>query len=252
MIIDDYKFPKSDIIFYLYNVFRYKKWKFFYKIFHRHIRRPWSRSILHKFQPPGIGLEIGCGSSTIAPVRNTILSDAYVEHAGENSLAKVFFDTTRIPYCDNSFSFILSEHVLEHIYDPIQVFFEWNRVLKIGGRIFLFLPHPDRTFDRYRRKTSLEELKKRSYTDSISQKKNILQDWLDNVINKGFANHYQRFTGVEMLQKGLIHYNVWTPETMVALIEDIGLKIVDFYDVVPDRKDSFLVICEKVEKSCES
>ena len=62
-----------------------------YKQFWRHVRRPWSRSQICEFAPQGVGLEVGCGEWTIAPVRRTILSDAFEEHVGNKSLAKFFF-----------------------------------------------------------------------------------------------------------------------------------------------------------------
>ena len=247
MTFEDYQFSKSDIIFYISNVIRNCKWKSFYKLFHRHVRRPWSRKILLTQSPSGYGLEVGCGCWSIAPATRTIFSDAYQEHAGSESLARVFFDTNQIPYENNSFEFVVSEHVLEHIFQPIQALKEWKRVLKTNGKIFLFLPHSDRTFDQNRKKTTLEELKKRSNANPFNQKQEILHDWIVNVIQKGYADHYQGYTGNEMLQKGLIHYNVWTPDCIVTLLKHLGLKILGSYDVVPDRKDSFLVICQKTE-----
>ena len=151
MTLEEYNFSKNDIIFYIANVIRNCKWKSFYKLFHRHVRRPWSRKILLTHSPLGYGLEVGCGCWTIAPATRTVFSDGYEEHAGNKSLAKVFFDTNQIPYENNSFEFVLSEHVLEHIFQPIQALQEWIRVLKKGGKIFLFLPHSDRTFDQNRK-----------------------------------------------------------------------------------------------------
>ena len=96
-------------------------------------------------------------------------------------------------------------------------------------------------------KTTLEEIKKRTNTDTVNKKKEILEDWINNVIQRGYADHYQGYSEEEMLQKGLIHYNVWVPDYIVPLLEHLGLKILGSYDVVPDRKDSFLVICQKGE-----
>ena len=50
-----------------------------------------------------------------------------------------------IPYPDESFTFILSEHVLEHLINPI-VLPEWMRCLCPSGKIILFLPDKDRIF----------------------------------------------------------------------------------------------------------
>ena len=132
--ITDYNFEKNDSLFYFKNVLKNTGWKVFYKLFHRHIRRPWSRNQLQNFANSGYGLEIGCGTWTIAPSQRTIFSDAYTSHAGNKSLAQVFFDASEIPYDNESFSFVLSEHVLEHIYNPIKTINEWKRVLKENGK----------------------------------------------------------------------------------------------------------------------
>ena len=242
--LENYKFPKIDLFFYLSNVYKNKKLKSFYKIFHKHVRRPWSRKVLHTHQPSGYGLEVGCGCWTIAPANRTILSDGFKDHAGSNSLAKVFFDAAKIPYHDGTFSFIHSEHVLEHIYNPFPVLFEWKRVLKKGGKVFLFLPHSERTFDRNRSRTNLDGLKERLDGNEAKIKKSILEDWIVNVINKGLAKHYSSYTRQEMLEFGLIHYNVWTPSEVLELLLDTGFRIVEVHSLVPDRKDSFLIICE--------
>ena len=242
--LENYKFPKFDLPFYLANVYKNKKLKSFYKIFHKHVRRPWSRKVLNTHQPCGYGLEVGCGCWTIAPSNRTILSDFYKEHAGSGSLAKVFFDTAEIPYEENSFSFILSEHVLEHIYNPFPVLVEWKRVLQKSGKVFLFLPHSERTFDRNRTRTTLNNLKERINGNEEKIKKNILDDWMENVINSGLAKHYSSYTPQEMLESNLIHHNVWTPHEVIELLLDEGFRIIDSHSVVPDRKDSFLIICE--------
>lgn len=243
--ITDYNFEKNDSLFYFKNVLKNTGWKVFYKLFHRHIRRPWSRNQLQNFTSSGYGLEIGCGTWTIAPSQRTIFSDAYTSHAGNKSLAQVFFDASEIPYDNESFSFVLSEHVLEHIYNPIKTINEWKRVLKENGKIFLFLPHAERTFDRNRNRTTFKDLKTREHGDEKQIKKEILKDWINNVISKGLATHYSHIEAEEMISDGTIHYNVWVPDDVIFLLKSLGFSICYSIEKVPDRKDSFLVIAEK-------
>ena len=242
---EDYNFEKNDYLFFCKNVFKNTGWKVIYKIFHKHIRRPWSRRKLMEFAPKGYGLEIGCGTWTIAPSDRTVLSDAYSSHGGSKSLAKVFFEATKIPYEKEMFTFIHSEHVLEHIYDPIKTLNEWKRLLMKNGKIILFLPHAERTFDSKRPRTTIDDLQNRVTGDENSIKTKILREWLDNVINKRLASHYGHIAPEDMLKDGTIHYNVWTPCDIIQLLEDLNFKICTSYDVVVDRKDSFLVVAEK-------
>ena len=58
-------------------------------------------------------------------------------HMAGIRVTKVFFDASEIPYENDTFSFILSEHVLEHVYDPIKTIKEWKKgKVKETGKIF--------------------------------------------------------------------------------------------------------------------
>ncbi len=46
-----------------------------------------------------------------------------------------------LPFADNSFDFILSNEVLEHVTDDRQALMEMARVLRPGGRIIIFCPN---------------------------------------------------------------------------------------------------------------
>lgn len=48
---------------------------------------------------------------------------------------------TSLPYADNSFDFIFSFHVFEHIDDPASAIAESIRVLRPGGGLFFMFPH---------------------------------------------------------------------------------------------------------------
>ena len=53
--------------------------------------------------------------------------------------------------------YVISSHVIEHFFDPIQAIEEWMRTLKPGGIVFMIVPHKERTIDRDRDITTLEE-----------------------------------------------------------------------------------------------
>ena len=57
-----------------------------------------------------------------------------------------------------SYNFILSSHVLEHVANPIRALTEWIRVLKVEGVIALVVPHKQGTFDHRRPITTLQHL----------------------------------------------------------------------------------------------
>ena len=59
---------------------------------------------------------------------------------------------------DGAFDFVVANHVLEHVTDPIGALAEWHRVLKPGGLLLISLPDKRYTFDHSRRRTTLAHL----------------------------------------------------------------------------------------------
>lgn len=244
--IEDYDFEKIDFLHYFKTLVKDRGIKAFYQFNNRPQRRHYSRSILKKYSPYGHGIEIGCGARTICPTERTILSDGHSDHGIHGSIAKVFFKGDEIPYDTNSFDFLVSEHVLEHIANPIKALKEWIRVLKSGGHLYCFLPHKERTNDSYRDITTLEHLiddYKRStpYDDGEH-----LDEWITNVVEKGLMpEHYKHMDKAELLASASIHHHVWTEAEIVELFEYLDLEIIFVDSKVYDRRDSFLVVAKK-------
>jgi SAM-dependent methyltransferase len=67
---------------------------------------------------------------------------------------------------DESYEFVLSSHVLEHIANPLKALKEWNRVIVKGGYLFCVVPDMRYTYDRKR---------------TLTEFKHILQDYLNNI-----------------------------------------------------------------------
>jgi ubiquinone/menaquinone biosynthesis C-methylase UbiE len=51
-----------------------------------------------------------------------------------------------LPICSDSIDYVYSSHCLEHLAGPVLVLKEWKRVLKVNGKLFLYLPHEDASF----------------------------------------------------------------------------------------------------------
>jgi SAM-dependent methyltransferase len=67
-----------------------------------------------------------------------------------------------LPFPDKSYDFVLASHVIEHIYDPIGAIEEWVRVAR--RYVYLVVPHKERTCDRPRPVTPVDELLQRHRT----------------------------------------------------------------------------------------
>jgi SAM-dependent methyltransferase len=59
---------------------------------------------------------------------------------------------------ENTLDFVIANHVLEHIEDPIGALRHWLRVIRPHGTLFITLPDPRRTFDALRPRTTVEHL----------------------------------------------------------------------------------------------
>jgi SAM-dependent methyltransferase len=241
----NYKFPKFD--FFLRQKIGFKRYgiKYLYKQFRPNIVRSFSKDLVKKYTNNGIGLEIGVGGSSIAPLNRTVLSDAYCNHTTSVSIAKEFFRADCIPYDDNTFDFVLAEHVIEHLTNPIKTLIELKRVLKKNGILILFNPNKNKTFDIYREVTKPDHLIK-DYEKNISEFDNThLEEFKKNVFSNDLASHYKNFSDEEILNNGYIHHHVFTPSSLTEILTYISFEVIYSLDEVPDRNDSFLVIGKK-------
>ena len=217
-----------------------------YKQFRPGIRRPWSRNIMKQFAGKGIGLEIGVGERTIAPVSRTILSDAFESHGDANtSLAKVFFRADDIPYENESFNFIFSEHTLEHLGNPLRALFHWKEKLADGGRIILFLPHQERCCDIYRKRTPLTHIVEDYEKNMPDNDQTHVDDFYENIVLKGLTPHYEHAQKEDLASSGNMHHHVWITEDVIQVFGYVGIETVFSEDCVPDRQDSFVIVGEK-------
>jgi len=86
--------------------------------------------------PGQIVLNLGCGSS-VYPSPNVVNLDCV---AGPGINAVWDLSKTPLPIPDQTFDFILANHVLEHIPNWFECFKELARVLKPGGKLEVWIP----------------------------------------------------------------------------------------------------------------
>lgn len=221
------------------------------RTFRKDLQRRESRQLLANYiRPHDLGVEIGTGEQTIAPLTRTKLTDAFKDHAGANSIATEFFPAEKIPYNEQTFDFILSEHVLEHLPDPIRALREWYRVMNEGGHLFLFMPHPERCFDKDRQTSTIEQMKAAYDRKADLNDDSAWAEWEEKVIKPGLAPQYQGFSKEDTLSKNLLHRWVFTPKSLEQLLSQERWEVLEVMETVPDRTDSFAIVARrKREKS---
>lgn len=123
---------------------------------------------------------------------------------------------------DASQDFVIANHVLEHMENPIGALESWLRVAKPGGVLYLAVPDKRRTFDSMRPSTTIEHLRR------------------DHAEGPGWsrAQHYEEYArlaekvpedGVpkraELLERERvdIHFHVWTLPELVHFLFSLEL-----------------------------
>ena len=136
----------------------------------------------------------------------------------DNTIAKVdlIANGDNLPFKDNTLDFVFTSHVLEHFYDPIKALQEWYRVIKIGGYVFMIIPHKERTFDKDRERTTLNEL-----------------------INR----HNQIIKTEEQLTDK--HHSVWITEDVLELCKYLNMNVIEYHDMDDCRHDGFIIVIQK-------
>ena len=180
----------------------------------------------------GEGLEIGAAAhNTFSGVsaKNVDLGDKswefykseQIKLIGAYAPIDIKANGDNIPVPDSSQDFVLSSHVLEHFENPIKALVEWARVTRIGGVIFMIVPHKMRMFDRDRPRTKLTEIVKR---------------WKDNIPNDDHSKHF----------------NCWITQDCVNLInwmntnKLISWEIVEVEDCDSKAGNGFTIVCKKL------
>jgi|CXWL01.1.fsa_nt_gi SAM-dependent methyltransferase len=167
-----------------------------------------------------------------------------------------------LPFKDNSLDYVLSSHVIEHMFDPVAALREWNRVVRPGGYIFTIAPHKDRTFDRHRDATSVQELMDRSTGRiRISDYARPLNQKALEVTGKAHLGLYyqvlpqilHRDRTLARLDPGWAfyetddhhHWSVWRTADFVALAKRLNLKVIEVQDVDDKVGNGFTIVIRK-------
>lgn len=203
----------------------------------------------------GNGIEIGPGKKPYCDPARTVFLDKYTGNKDACVNPDVVSDASAIPFADGNFSFLFSAHCLEHCPNTLRTLYEWERVLKPGGVLFLILPHADRTFDKYRARTTLEhhirDYETLSDKPDYSHNEEIKEGWSKNPDFELQKNKYEQDWGAKVwdfefrIRNGVMHYHVWTQDEIIKVLQYAGMEILYVAERLPERDDSFLIIARK-------
>ena len=141
----------------------------------------------------GNGIEIGAQASPLA-IMNKVVNIKYVDRLSPEENSNLYFKDLKCVVIDiiaeaddlfniesGSVDFIIANHLIEHLTNPVKAILEWERVLKRNGILYLAIPNMlSNKYDFKRNPTSL---------------RHIIQDYKDVQKNKK-EEHWREYVEV--------------------------------------------------------
>lgn len=180
---------------------------------------------------------------TVADLRNI-----YPELAAYNLVDVDIIDDgeTLSSIADNSYDFVIANHMIEHCQNPIGTIEQHLRVLKSNGILYMAVPDKRYTFDRDRHVTFLEHLLQ-DYTEGTEWSKlSHFQEWtrlVDKYPEDKVATRVQQLVEINYS----IHFHVWTQIEFLQMLLYCQEKLFKFeIELVQKNGIEFIVILRKM------
>jgi predicted SAM-dependent methyltransferase len=149
---------------------------------------------------------------------------------------------------DNSYDFLLSSHVIEHLANPVRAVIEWKRIIKPGGFMVIVAPDRQRTYDHNRPLTSFEHiiedhLNKTDEGDMTHLGEIIeLHDLSMDPTVASFEDHEKRT--LDNLNTRIAHHHTFDTSLLIRLVRYCKLNVTGYQSFKPFH---LAVIAQKPE-----
>jgi SAM-dependent methyltransferase len=205
----------------------------------------------------GEGIEIGALDFPLRVPREAHVR--YVDYLGEHGLREVHNGTLQagrplvVPdivddgsrlssFADASLDFVVANHMLEHVEDPIATLEHQLRVLKPSGALYLSLPDARESFDAPRPRTTVEHLL-RDHREGPSISRREHYEECARFI-EGHSGEILEKRVNEMDAESLRpHFHVWEPKTFAGFLSALDLPF--SLDLLRASVGEFIVILRK-------
>jgi SAM-dependent methyltransferase len=148
---------------------------------------------------------------------------------------------------EESVDFVVANHVLEHIEDPIAALGHWLGVLRPGGVLLLTLPDARHIFDAPRGRTTVEQLLLDRRDGPLVSREDHFTEWARPAEHLPAELIAQRV--VELYQASwAIHFHVWELDGFLDLLR--ALKLPARIEATQAVAPEFSVILRKQGSSC--
>lgn len=150
---------------------------------------------------------------------------------------------------DGSEDFIIANHVLEHLENPLLALESWLRVIRNEGVIFLSVPNKNETFDLKRPVTTFDHVLTDLRHGPQGSRRQHYLEWVTQVGDMSGREAEDHATHL-MESRISIHFHCWDPPALLELLmrcrSELDLPMdVDLFET---QGNEMLVIIRKVEK----
>jgi SAM-dependent methyltransferase len=147
---------------------------------------------------------------------------------------------------DGSQDFVVANHVLEHLEDPIAALEAFGRVLRPGGIAFIALPEHERTFDAPREATTIEHLERDHAEGPAGSRPGHYEEWVRLVERFDEAVVAARSRDLDAKDDS-IHFHVFSRHSWTGLLlhlrESAGLPF--DVELVQANGDEFVTLLRR-------
>ncbi|MBI9062170.1 MAG: methyltransferase domain-containing protein [Marinilabiliaceae bacterium] len=206
------------------------------KHIHKRLKRKFSildRETIAASFLKGTGIEIGAMDMPLHVP--SVIDVKYLDRINKEEQLKIFsnLNTKTLKEADiiddcetmksvgeNSFDFIIANHVIEHLENPILALLNWIKVLKQDGIIFLAIPDKRYTFDCKRNTTTYEHLLNDYENGILTSREDHYFDFVKNTTWGENKDHDGILKQIEYLKSinFSIHYHVWDHTQFLVFI----------------------------------
>lgn len=205
----------------------------------------------------GNGIEIGALDFPLRLPRGAQV--LYVDYLDEDGLRKVHNSTLSqgrplvVPdvvddgarldsFTDASLDFVIANHMLEHVEDPIAALEHQLRVLKSGGILYLTLPDARETFDAPRDRTTTEHLlRDHSEGPHVSRREHYEEcaQYIEGHRDEILTERVRQMESEHLHP----HFHVWEPITFAGFLAILDLPC--SLELIQASQGEFLVVLRK-------
>jgi SAM-dependent methyltransferase len=160
--------------------------------------------------------------------KSLVEGETFVFRAGKRPGRQYICDASDLSrLSDETYDFVMSSHVIEHIANPIRALREWRRLLKPAGAAIFVVPHRDFGFDYRRPLTTVEHMIEDFERATGDDDQTHLQEMVDLVDYAMIGGEPENLLalGRDVLNTRILHHHTFNEENFRDLLTVVGFRV---------------------------